>query len=237
LDVKDIKDKIKDLSKKEEDSNFEIRNIYAELGAYKKQLENIESILIENKKIEEFIETNTNKKHKFQALLKVFGKNGIPKMLMKKVVPILEYEANKLLNIFDPNTEISIEFDLDPMTKEGTEKVEGGLDIIINNKGRRQKLELYSGGETTRITFAIVLALAELLSRRSGKQIKSLIIDERISGLDDYGIMQFAEILREVRRRYLKIIIITHIDKLKELIEKTILVTKDDEGSDIKVYA
>lgn len=164
-------------------------------------------------------------------LIVAFGVNGIQKNIMKNAVPELEDVSNKLLNIFCPDRDIQIKFDLDPVTKKGEAKALGGLDIIIRDSGVQRKLNLYSGGEKTRITFSILLALAELLSKRAGRQMQTLIIDERISGLDEQGINQFSEIIKIIRRWYNKLIVITHIPQLKEMFDHITIVEKTEEGS------
>ena len=110
--------------------------------------------------------------------------------------------------------------------------MQGGLEIIIEEKGIQKNISLYSGGETTRITFSILLGLAELLSQRAGKKIETLIIDERISGLDENGIYQFAEIIHLIKKKYEKLIVITHIPQLKDLFGQIVKINKTkEEGS------
>jgi exonuclease SbcC len=164
----------------------------------------------------------------------VFGKNGIQKSIMKSAVPELEYLSTKLMQKFCPYKDIAIKFELDPKTKDGELKSQGGLDILIVENGKEKNLSLYSGGETTQITFSIYLSLAELSSRRAGKRMQTLIIDERISGLDEDGINRFAEIIDVIRLRYKRCIVITHITQLKDLFDRQMLVSNTEDGSIIE---
>jgi len=171
----------------------------------------------------------------YEKLLKTFGRNGIQKAIMKNAVPMLESMANRLLGVFAPEKEIYIKFDLDPKTKDGKEKAQGGLEILITENDKEMNLSLYSGGETTKIALSILLSLSELLNKRAGKRMETLIIDERISGLDEADIMQFQEIVDIINARYRRFIVITHIAQLKEIFEDNIVVNyTDDYGSEVE---
>jgi DNA repair exonuclease SbcCD ATPase subunit len=96
---------------------------------------------------------------------------------------------------------------------------------------------MYSGGETVRIVFSIVLSLAKLLSKRAGKKHETLIIDEKIAKLDTRGIEQFGEVISEISKIYKQVFVITHIENLKDLINGSeIVINKtDNEGSLVSV--
>jgi exonuclease SbcC len=64
--------------------------------------------------------------------------------------------------------------------------------------------------------------------------MQTLIIDERISGLDEDGINRFAEIIDVIRLRYKRCIVITHITQLKDLFDRQMLVSNTEDGSIIE---
>ena len=157
-----------------------------------------------------------------------FGKNGIQKQIISNVVPLLEASTNTLLSKFTNKSDFSVKFDLDPMTKSGKFKKQGGLDIIISQNGQEPRLlNMYSGGETVRIVFAILLSLSNLLTSRAGKKSQTLIIDERVAALDEEGINQFIGIVKYIANQYKKIIIVSHINQLKDAFNEQIVVSKD----------
>ena len=179
------------------------------------------------------------KKEIFLNLFNIFGKEGIQKTLMKRTIQFLEETTLDLLKIFNNGSEkIKVKFDLDPRTSSGDLKKGGGLDILVFEEGHEPKdLRMYSGGETVRIVFSILLSLSKLLSRRSGKKQETLIIDEKIAKLDRKGIEQFSEIINTISGWYKNIFIITHIESLKDIFnEREILVNKTpEEGSIVQV--
>jgi exonuclease SbcC len=157
-----------------------------------------------------------------------FGKNGIQKDIINDNVPLLEAKTNEFLSKFTGNTELQVKFDLDPVTKSGKLKKQGGLDVVIFQKGKPSRLlNMYSGGETVRIVFSILLSLSFLLTKRSGKRSQTLIIDERIAALDQEGIDQFIEIMRFIESDYKKVMLVSHITELKESFSSMINVRKD----------
>jgi exonuclease SbcC len=197
-----------------------------------KRIENlkkeIDNIIEKNKKL-------TYDKEVQLTLTNIFGKDGIQKVIMKQAVPILEETSNELVQLFNSGSDqVKIRFDLDPTKSDGEFKKEGGLDILILEEGREPKdIVMYSGGETVRIVFAIILSLSRLLTKRSGKKHETLIIDEKIAKLDSSGKEQFYEIIKTISEWYKKIFIITHITELKDLFENNneIFVNKTAEGS------
>jgi len=199
------------------------------LGGFQKTLKDIQGMKAEKKELSTEIKKLKKELSGNKKLVKAFSKNGIQKTLMKQAVPRLEAISNRLLKKFCPTEDIRIRFDLDPTTKDGKESSRGGLDILIIKNQKSKKLNMYSGGEKVRYVFAIVLALAELLSQRAGKKMQTLIIDERISNLDESGIRQFAEVINAIKDRYKKLIVITHIQQLKEMFDQLIIVNKTRE--------
>lgn len=205
------------------------------LGMLKKELEQAAQADADAKVIQKDIDNLRESLRIHTELVFAFGKNGIQKDIISVNVPELEENANMLLAKFTKSSEFSIKFDLDPKTQSGKAKKQGGLDIIVCRKGGLPRpLNMYSGGETVRIVFAILLSLSNLLTKRAGKRSQSLIIDERIAALDTEGINQFIEIVKYVSDKYKKILIVSHIQELNEAFPNVIFVNKSDtEGSKV----
>jgi len=218
-------------------NNLETKN--QELGQVKSLLEKFEKMKFEIQHLSKNNEENTNKKRTYQTLSTVFGKDGIQKSIMKESIPLLEKYTAEFLKIFNDDSEkINVKFDLDPKRQDGELKKGGGLEILVLEEGKEPKdLQMYSGGETVRIVFSIVLSLAKLLSLRAGKKHETLIIDEKIAKLDVRGIAQFGEVINEISKIYKQVFVITHIETLKDMINgNEIIVNKtEEEGSLVTV--
>jgi exonuclease SbcC len=213
-------------------------DIIQEIGEIKNQLEIFEKMKFDIKHLQKNNEENVKQQKIFQVLTTLFGKDGIQKSIMKESIPLLEQYTMEFLKIFNEDSEkIKIKFDLDPKKKDGELRKGGGLDILVLEEGKEPKdLQMYSGGETVRIVFSIVLSLAKLLSLRAGKRHEALIIDEKIAKLDTRGIELFSQVISEIAKIYKQVFVITHIETLKDLINgNEIIVNKTENGSEVSV--
>jgi exonuclease SbcC len=94
---------------------------------------------------------------------------------------------------------------------------------------------MYSGGEAFRIDFALRIALSKLLARRAGAPLPTLIIDEGFGSQDAGGRERLVEAINSIQDDFEKILVITHIDEMKESFPVRIEVTKGLEGSKVEV--
>lgn len=92
-----------------------------------------------------------------------------------------------------------------------------------------------SGGEAFRVNFAIRLALSEVLAQRKGARLQTLVIDEGFGSQDAQGRQRLIEAINAVRGDFAKILIITHLDELKDVFPTRIEVEKTDKGSTVSV--
>ena len=112
------------------------------------------------------------------------------------------------------------------------EKLTGGtretLEIQVSDElGAYRPYETYSGGEAFRINFALRIALSQLLAARVGVPVRTLVIDEGFGTQDEQGIQSIIEAITKVRRDFAKILIITHLEEVKEAFAVRIEVVKD----------
>jgi len=90
---------------------------------------------------------------------------------------------------------------------------------------------MFSGGEAFRINFALRIALAKLLARRAGAPLPTLVIDEGFGTQDNPGREKLIEAINSVQEDFQKIIVITHLEELKDVFPVRINVAKTPEGS------
>ncbi len=109
------------------------------------------------------------------------------------------------------------------------------LDIKIADELGTRNYEMFSGGEAFRINFAIRIALSKLLARRAGAPLPTLIIDEGFGTQDSAGLEKLKEAIISIQDDFKKIIVITHIEELRDAFPTRIDVIKTAEGSTIEV--
>lgn len=169
----------------------------------------------------------------FDELTIAFGKRGIQAMIIENIVPELQEEANKILDMMPGNT-MQLEFRTQRQALSGDSTIET-LDIVIGDEAGRRPYELYSGGEAFRVNFAIRVALSTLLARRAGTRLQTLVIDEGFGSQDSRGRDGLIEAIRAIERDFQMILVITHISDLKDVFPNKIEVLKTPNGSVVSV--
>lgn len=177
-------------------------------------------------------------KESFEELSLAFGKKGIQAMIIETAIPEIEIEANRLLDRLTSGR-MKVRFETQRETKSKLETGEKGiietLDIKILDEMGERPYENYSGGEQFRINVAIRLALSKLLTRRAGAKLQFLVIDEGFGTQDIEGRTKIVEVLDTIKNDFEKILVITHLEELKEEFPVRIEVSKGYAGSTFEV--
>ncbi len=171
-------------------------------------------------------------KQDYEELSLAFGKKGIQAMIIENAIPEIEAEANALLDKLTDGR-MRVEFVTQKEAKSGT-TIET-LDIVISDESGSRPYELYSGGEAFRVNFAIRLALSKLLTHRAGAKLQFLVIDEGFGTQDTEGRDRMIEAINAIKNDYAKVLVVTHVEELKEAFPNQIVVTKNTTGSSFEV--
>ncbi len=168
----------------------------------------------------------------YADLQAAFSKNGVQAMLIESAIPEIEEEANRLLARMTEGR-MQARFETQRDTKQGA-TIET-LDIHITDELGTRSYETYSGGERYRIDFAIRIALSKLLAHRAGAQLQMLVVDEGFGTQDAAGRDGLIGALNAIRDDFACILVITHIQELREAFNVRIEVEKTSQGSLITV--
>lgn len=174
--------------------------------------------------IEQDLERIRHERDIYGLLAQIFGKDGIQAVIIGNAIDELEEEANNLLKELT-HGKASVAFELQRETKGGA--VRETLDIKVSDELGTRPYELFSGGESFRIDFAIRVALAKLLAKRAGTKVRFLVIDEGFGSQDSDGLKQLVEAIYGIRGDFDKILVVTHLEHLKDSFPVRIEVTKD----------
>lgn len=166
------------------------------------------------------------------ALRQAFGKNGVPAMLIEAVLPELEASANELLGRMT-NGRMNVRFETQRLTQKGD--TSETLEIRISDDVGERAYEMFSGGEAFRINFAIRIALSKLLAHRASAKLQTLFVDEGFGTQDASGRERLIEAIKAIERDFERIVVITHIDELKDAFPARIEVTKTTRGSTARI--
>ncbi len=167
-----------------------------------------------------------------QELREAFSKNGVPALVVESVLPKLEQFTNMLLGHLT-DYRMSVRFDTQRLTQGG--KPIETLEIRISDDLGERAYEMFSGGEAFRINLAIRLALSYVLAHRAGVSLQTLFIDEGFGTQDTQGRTRLLEVIRAIQDHFPCIVIITHLEELKDAFPVRAEVLKTPNGSEIKM--
>jgi exonuclease SbcC len=168
----------------------------------------------------------------YAELRTAFGIQGIPAMIIEAVVPEIEAEANSLLaRMTGGRMHVRLETQKEILSGEVRET----LDIRIADEVGERPYENYSGGEQFRINFALRVALSRLLARRAGAQLQTLFIDEGFGSQDAQGRERLVEAIHAIQDEFACILVITHLEELRDAFPARIEVTRTSNGSAVTV--
>ena len=133
--------------------------------------------------------------------------------IIKNKLPIINEEISKILSNI-------VEFEV------FFENSEEKLDIYIKHpKYDARPIELGSGAEKTLAAMAIRLALLNVSSLPKGD---IFILDEPGTALDEENMEGFIRIIDLVKSQFKNVILISHLDSLKDCVDMTIDIDKVD---------
>jgi exonuclease SbcC len=202
------------------------------LGAAQQKLDHCCYLADERERHEVNRKKRVEEKGIFDELRLAFGKKGIQAMIIEAAMPEIEFEANRLLARMSDGR-MHVRFETQRQTLRG-DTVET-LDINIADELGTRPYDLFSGGEAFRVNFAIRIALSKLLARRAGAQLQMLIIDEGFGTQDATGRERLVEAINSIQEDFARILVITHIEELRDAFPVLIEVTKTEEGAQIRL--
>jgi exonuclease SbcC len=172
---------------------------------------------------------------RYKNLERAFGKDGVPALLIEQALPEIEMKANQVLGRLSGDT-MRLHFETQARYKDDKRKdLRETLEIQVSDGAGLRDYELYSGGEAFRVNFAIRLALSEVLAQRKGARLQMLVIDEGFGSQDSLGRQRLIQAINAVKGDFARILVITHLEELKDAFPTRIEVEKGENGSTVKV--
>jgi len=208
IEEANLKNEISTLSNNAKELENAIILIHRSHGINEEKLNNLES---QKKKNEKYAE----KYKAYELLMRCMHYNGIPHEIISKKLPMINNEISKILcNIVDFQIFLKAE--------------DKKLDIFIKHpKYESRPLSTGSGSEKTIAAMAIRLAL---LNASNMPKSNFLIMDEPGTSLDSSNIEGFIQVLNFLTAQYDFIILISHMDSLKDVVGHIIEIEQDQNG-------
>ena len=167
----------------------------------------------------EYREVNS-KLRVYELFTQAVSKRGIPVQIIYSLLPKINAEATKILQGV-VGFSVELQADLDS----------NAMDIYINYGDSRRIVELGSGMEKMMASLAIRVALINISSL---PKTNMLVIDEGFGALDETNLESCGKLLKSLKKYFKNILVISHIDEIKDIVDNTIEITKN--GVDSNVY-
>jgi exonuclease SbcC len=203
-------------------------------GALEERLRLAEQAVAEVEQLSVQLRDGDRRLNLLKILAQAFGKSGIPALLIEQAVPDLEAVANDVLSVLSDGR-MSLALRSQRETKAKT--IQETLDIVIADERGERAYENFSGGEAMRVDLALRIALSVLLASRAGARCEMLVLDETCAPLDAQGRALFVDCLGRIADRFATVLVVTHVDELKELFPYRFEVSKNGQGSTVNLVA
>ena len=204
-DIKEVNESIYNIERKIHNNTVKIIETESFISSLNKEKEEYNN-LIEEWKIYDLFVTSVSKK-------------GIPSMLIRYCLPKINKEIKDILHdVVNFNIEIVEE--------------DNSLNVYIDYGESKRIIECGSGMEKMIASIAIRVALINISNLSKSDMF---IIDEGFGALDDSNIEACSRLLKSLKKFFKTILIISHVDSIKEIVDKNIEVIK--KGPDSYVYS
>ncbi|HUX34769.1 MAG TPA: SbcC/MukB-like Walker B domain-containing protein, partial [Gemmatimonadaceae bacterium] len=92
-----------------------------------------------------------------------------------------------------------------------------------------------SGGEEDIANLVLRLAISQMIADRAGQPFSLLVLDEVFGSLDEVRRQNVVELLRRLHDRFEQVIVITHIESVREGLDRVMTVRYDEEAGESRV--
>jgi DNA repair exonuclease SbcCD ATPase subunit len=155
-----------------------------------------------------------------QEMEMILSDNGMKKMLMSQIIPLLNKKILKTAKVLE--FKFSFEFDLE-------------FNPIITHLGMQVSPDSLSAGEQKKMNLIVLLCILELIKLKHNK-VNLLFLDEVFSSLDVDSIFRVVDLLKTFAKKYnMTVFVISHDPLPEEYFDTKIQVENTDHFSDLTI--
>ena len=184
------------------------------------RIETIESRIEKNKDLISKIAEEFEREKIYKIYVEVYGKNGITKMIMKTMMPLINSELQRLL-------QDSAYFNLEIRIND---KNEVEFIMIDNGTGIEKPMTAGSGYEKTVGSLAIRSVLAKVCSLPKPNIV---VMDEVFGKISNDNLELVGEFFGKIKEYFGKVLVISHNQLINNWANSTIRITKTDNISKV----
>jgi len=202
-----------ELSKEKDGINFKINTSTTNITRYQEKIsDNLKNI--------EKISEEEEKGKIYKLYLEIYGKNGISKMIMKNMMPVINSELQRLL--MD-----SAEFKLEVRISD---KNEVEFWMIDNSTGIEKLMSSGSGYERTIASLALRAVLSKVCSLPKPNIV---VFDEVFGKISNDNLEMVSEFFHKIKDYFEKIMVITHNPMVSQWADSVVKIEKTNNVSKV----
>ena len=211
--VQKIQDKIEEILKKIELEEANGHRIIEKITESKMKIKNLEVDRDNHAEIKHQMRT-------YDLFTQAASKKGIPAQIMMSRLPVINSEiASVLHGVVD----FTVSLESEPSTN--------ALEVYIDYGDSKRVIELASGMEKMISSLAIRVAL---INTSSLTKTNMMIIDEGFGSLDETNLEACTRLLESLKKWFRNIIVISHVDAVKDCVDNSIEIIKKGKNSHVK---
>jgi len=153
----------------------------------------------------------------YEYYLAAMGKDGVPYNIISDAVPRIEQEVN---NILSQIVDFSMAIETDGKN----------INVFVKYEDKKWPLELCSGME--KFVSALALRVA-LINVSNLPRPNFLVVDEGFSALDSTNMAMLHSLFDYLKTNFDFIIVISHLDAMRDMVDKQLEIKKENGFSKI----
>ncbi len=154
-----------------------------------------------------------------------FSPAGLRSYMLDYVTPILNDRAKYYSDVLTGG-EMKVTFTTKTALKKGGEKDK--FQIMVEQKHGGDQYKGTSKGEKARADLVIAMALGDLATFRTAKQLPWRFLDEPFEHIDEAGNEAVIQLLNDQKSRFKTVFVVTHNQAFKKLFNQRITVVKEN---------
>ncbi|HPR98698.1 MAG TPA: SMC family ATPase [Methanomassiliicoccales archaeon] len=147
---------------------------------------------------------------------------GFKENVISRIVPTLSDTSSDLLSQLTEG-------------KYSGMRLDENYQMWLYDQGEEFRLERFSGGEVDLANLCLRLAISRMIMERSGNQMNFLVLDEIFGSQDQSRKRSILETLGQLQKQFRQILLITHIDDVKDNVSAVLRVQEKEDGSSTAV--
>ncbi|KAF5067610.1 DNA replication and repair protein RecF [anaerobic digester metagenome] len=194
-------------------SEGEQRRLGSEIDSLGKRAEELEGLRTKHSALTGELETLS----RLSQVMRGFKENVIA-----RIVPTLSDVSSDLLSQLTEG-------------KYGGMRLDENYQMWLYDQGEEFRLERFSGGEADLANLCLRLAISRMIMERSGNQMNFLVLDEIFGSQDQSRKRSILETLGQLQKQFRQILLITHIEDVKDNVSAVLRVQEKEDGSSTAV--